>query len=97
MTDAQWKNYRAQIEGTMVVGWRGWIDEVTGKPGRYRVMIDMDSPDDVLSYPEVKFTVPDDVALSLNIDQPVTFSGQISSVLDMLGALDITLEHAELQ
>jgi hypothetical protein len=97
MTDAQWKNYRTQIEGTMVVGWQGWIDEVTGKPGRYRAMIDMDPPDDPLSYPEVKFTVPDDLALNLSIDQAVTFSGKISSVMDVLGALDITLEQAELQ
>jgi hypothetical protein len=97
MTEAQWKNYRTQIEGTMVIGWHGWIDEVTGKPGHYKVMIDMDSPDEFLSYPEVGFVVPDDVALILAKDQPVTFSGQIETALDMLGALDITLEDAELR
>ncbi len=97
MTEAQWKNYRTQIEGTMVVDWQGWIDEVTGEPGRYKVVIDMDSPDEILSYAEVRFAVPDDVALGLAKDQPVTFSGQIKAAVDMLGALDVTLEHAELQ
>jgi hypothetical protein len=97
MTEAQWKQYRTQIEGTQVVAWRGWVDEVTGNPGHYRVHIDMDSPDGFLSYAEVNFVVPDDLALSLQVDQPVMFSGQIESALDMVGALDITLEHAELR
>jgi hypothetical protein len=98
MTEAQWKNYRNQIEGTMIIGWQGWIEEVTGKEGRYIAMIDMDSPEaDILGYPEINFIVSDDVALSLQIDQPVTFSGQIKSAVDVLGALNITLEHATLQ
>lgn len=97
MTDAQWKNYRSQVEGTAVIGWRGWIDEVGGDKGHYTVMIDMDSPDDVFSYPEVSFVVPDDIALALQIDQPVVFSGQIDAARDILGALDISLKHAKLE
>jgi hypothetical protein len=97
MTEAQWKQYRTQIEGTQVVAWRGWVDEVTGNPGHYRVHIDMDSPDGFLSYAEVNFVVPDDLALSLQVDQSVMFSGQIETAQDFVGSLSIELEYAELQ
>ncbi len=94
MTEAQWKNYRTQIEGCQAVAWRGWVEEVTGNPGRYRVRVDMDSPDEFLSVSDVNFAVPDDVALALQKDQPLTFTGQIETAIDFVGSLDITLEHA---
>jgi hypothetical protein len=96
-TEAQWKQYRSQIEGTQVIGWRGWVDEVTGNPGRYRVRIDMDAPGEIFEgFSEIDFIIPDDVALNLQIGQAVTFSGQIETAQDFMGELDITLEHAEL-
>jgi hypothetical protein len=97
MTEAQWKNYRQEIEGTQVIQWRGWVDEVDGAPGRYEVHVDMDSPDDILSYAEVSFIVDDDLALSLTPDQAVTFNGVIETAQDFVGALDIELEYAVIE
>jgi hypothetical protein len=86
-----------EIEGTQVIQWRGWVDEVDGAPGRYEVHVDMDSPDDILSYAEVSFIVDDDLALSLTPDQAVTFNGVIETAQDFVGALDIELEYAVIE
>ena len=92
MTEAQWKMYRTEIEGTQAIVWRGWVDEVTGKPGRFKLQVDMDAPD-AFSVAEISFLVADDVALDFKIDQEVTFTGEIDTATDFLGLLSIEMKR----
>ena len=92
MTEAQWKVYRTEIEGTQAIVWRGWVDEVTGKLGRFKLQVDMDAPD-TFSVAEISFLVADDVALGFQIDQEVTFTGEIDTATDFLGLLSIEMKR----
>lgn len=94
-TEARWKDYRKQIEGTQVIAWRGWVDEVKGDAGHRVVHIDMDPPSE-LSVAEVSFPMADDVALGLRIDQSVTFTGEIDQAIDFMGLLSIELVRVTL-
>lgn len=84
--------YRTEIEGTQAIVWRGWVDEVTDKPGRFKLQVDMDAPDE-FSVAEISFLVSDDVALGFQIDQEVTFTGEIESATDFLGLLSIEMKR----
>ena len=97
MTEAQWNNYVDQIVGAWVTNWTGWIDDINEKTlGGYELWIDMDPPDEMLSVYDVTFYISDEVALQIIKDTPITFSGKITAVTDILGVgLVITLEEAE--
>ena len=93
MTEAQWKAYLPTLEGQQVVKWQGWVVEVDAKSGgRYELWVDMDSPDDPFSTQDVYFPVPEDIALTINKDQEVVFSGIIESVTEFMGSISFRLE-----
>ena len=96
MTEAQWKVYRTEIEGTQAIVWRGWVDEVTGKPGRFKMQVDMDAPDE-FSVAEISFLVSDIVALDFQLDQEVTFTGEIDTATDFMGLLKIEMKRVSVK
>jgi len=92
MTSAQWEAYAKSLEGRLAHDWIGWVaDAERRRNGEYRVWIDMDSPDSFLSVYDVYFDVSEDSALQLQKDQQSRFSGQIESVTQFLGSLDVHL------
>lgn len=97
MTEAQWKAYLPALEGNLVVGWTGWVEEVDVKlGGAYELWVDMDPPEDLFSAQDVYFDIPDDIALELQLDQQVTFSGTITRASEFLGSVSFTLEDVVL-
>jgi hypothetical protein len=95
MTEAQWNKYADELEGKQVTRWTGWVEEVNEKTlGGYELWIDMDPPE-AFSTQDVVFDIPDDVALEINKDQAVTFSGTIESVSEARDTLIIRLENPE--
>ena len=96
MTEAQWKVYRTEIEGTQAIVWRGWVDEVTGNPGRFKMHVDMDAPDE-FSVDEISFLVSDIVALDFQLDQEVTFTGEIDTATDFMGLLKIEMKRVSVK
>lgn len=98
MTDAQWMRYTDELEGTWAINWTGWIDDVNEKTfGGYELWIDMDPPDAVLSIYDVRFDIPEELALKFHKDQKVTFLGRIKSVTNVLGACSIRLEEGSVK
>jgi hypothetical protein len=69
---------------------------MTDQPGRSRVRIDMDPSGEVLSAWEGDLLVADDLALELQKDQAIAFSGEVDQAIDMLRALEISLNRATL-
>ena len=95
MTDAQWEVLKKSLAGKYVNSWSGWVEEVNEKLfGGYELLVDMDPPNEPLSVQDVTFDIPDDIALKLQKDQPVVFSGIISSVGWVLGSCQISLDEA---
>lgn len=98
MTEAQWKAYLPTLEGNIVANWSGWVEDVDVKLfGDYELWVDMDSPDELFSIQDVTFIIPEDVALELQKDQKVTFSGVIDRASNVLGSVQIDLLDVELQ
>lgn len=94
MTDAQWDLYVKGLAGMSVDGWTGWVEDVRSKTfGGYELWIDMDSPDELISVQDVSFDIPDSLALELNKDDKVNFSGTIYYAQYILGSLQISLEN----
>lgn len=94
MTEAQFKLVADQLKGKSISNWSGWVENVNVKTfGGNEVWIDMDSPDTLMSVQDVTFDVPDDLALSLSKDAPIVFSGEIESVTNILGSLQIQLKN----
>ncbi len=92
MTEAQWKLYLEGLEGQQIVNWTGTILEVNQKlGGSYEAWIDMDEPGE-LSTQDVYLPVPADIALTLNKNAPVTFSGVIKTATELLGSVTIHIE-----
>jgi hypothetical protein len=86
-TDAQWEVFADSIIGQRVE-WEGWVHEAKANG---RLLIDMDPPSDTFSTQDVYFDVPASTVLSYNKDQPVEFLGDIDSVTDVLGSVQVTL------
>lgn len=57
----------------------------------------MDPPEESLSVWDVEFDVPKALALRLSKDQRLRFSGQIESVMNVLGSCAIQLEDASVK
>jgi hypothetical protein len=95
MTEAQWNQYADSLKGKAVIDWIGWVVDVNEKFfGGYELLIDMDSPDEIFSTYDVQFDISEDVALGLNIDQKLIFSGSIFHVTRILGSsIVITLNE----
>ena len=98
MTDAQWNLYRTGLEGKQVTRWKGWVSEVKQKFfGGYEVLIDMDAPDTMSVY-DITFSVPDNLAVQLQKDQIVTFSGTIKTASKgVFDTLSLSLDFANIQ
>jgi len=98
MTEVQWNRYREDIQGTQVISWTGWVEDVTEKAfSSYELRIDMDPPRSPDSAFDVRFDIPTgEKALAIAKDSPITFSGWIAQVSDRSqGDLVISLEGAE--
>ena len=98
MTEAQWKAYRETLDG-LWVEWEGWVSNVDKGTilGKYTLLVDMDSPDDVFSVYDVSFSVPEEEALKYNKEQRVRFSGVIGNVGTFLGSMSIRLEDVSVE
>lgn len=96
MTDAQRNSYIEGITGNRVEGWRGTVMEVeAGEIIRdFTVVVDMVES---TFGSDVYIGVPEDVALSLNIGDEIVFSGDIESVLDLLGSTTVYIEDATIE
>lgn len=97
MTEAQWKKYLPELKGARVVNWEGWVEDVDVSGSKHTLLVDMDSPDDFLSGTDVRFGIPEDVALELQKDQPITFSGTIEKVQEFLGTSTVYLQDVTLE
>jgi len=96
MTELQFKEYVKSLEGK-TIRWNGWVEEVEEKLfGGYRVLIDMDSPSDIASVQDITFEVPKEQAISLKKDEMITFEGKISSILNILTSLQVSLDNARI-
>lgn len=95
MTDAQRNNYNEQLKGNIVENWTGTIMDVDEGEifGGFTVYVDM--VDDNFSS-EVHIKVTEEVALSLNKEQKIVFSGAIKSVSDILGTT-VFIENATIE
>lgn len=98
MTEAQWKAYLPTLDGYAVVNWTGWVEDVNVKfGGGYELWIDMDPPSEAMSIYDVVFDIPDDIALQLNRDQQVTFSGTIDHISELFGSITVYLVDPTVQ
>ena len=84
MTDAQRNSYNESLKDSRIEGWRGEVSDVDEGEifGGFSVYVDM--VDSNLGS-DVHIEVPEDVALTLNKGQRIVFSGDVSSVSDILG------------
>jgi hypothetical protein len=57
----------------------------------------MDPPSEAMSIYDVVFDIPDDIALELNRDQQVTFSGTIDHVSELFGSITVYLVDPTVQ
>ncbi len=84
------------LEGKKI-RWNGWVEEVEEKLfGGYKVLIDMDSPNDIASVQDITFEVPKEQAISLKKEEMITFEGKISSILNILTSLQVSLDNARI-
>ena len=96
MTELQFKEYVKSLEDKKI-RWNGWVEEVEEKLfGGYKVLIDMDSPNDIASVQDITFEVPKEQAISLKKDEMITFEGKISSILNILTSLQVSLDNAKI-
>jgi hypothetical protein len=96
MTEAQWSIYVDELKGTRASNWAGWIEEVSeNASGGYKVKVDLDSPDIVLSTYNVVFDIVDEEKPPPLEDQQIVFTGTIESVANILGGLQIRLTDVE--
>lgn len=95
MTDLQFEEYVKTLIGKRI-RWGGYVEDVKEKFfGGYEVLVDMDSPNDLISVQDVTFEVSKEQALSFNKDSRIKFEGTISSVLDILTSLQISLDKVK--
>lgn len=98
MTDAQRNNYNETLRGNIIENWTGTITDVDEGEilGGFTVYVDMI---DSNFGAEVHIKVTEEVALSLNKDQKIVFSGEIDHVSDIFGTTvfveNATIESAE--
>jgi hypothetical protein len=86
-TDLQYDAYVDSIRDTRV-RWTGWIDEVDENQDGCFACIDMDAPGVGFSNFDIFLdTVPEEVALSLTKDQRVTFTADITGVVQSIAQM----------
>jgi tetratricopeptide (TPR) repeat protein len=99
LTEVQWEVYKnTYVINKTAINWSGWVEEVQqGSGDNYKVLIDMDSPDEFLSVQDIYFDLPASQAGYLQKDQKITFSGRISRVTNFLGSCQINLEDVDMK
>lgn len=97
MTEAQWKAYLPTLKGLAVENWTGWVSEVNVDGKKYELWVDMDPPDSLFSTQDVYFYIPNEIALELQKNERITFSGRIKNVSEFLGSVSVRLEDATFQ
>ncbi|SLM28767.1 conserved exported hypothetical protein [Desulfamplus magnetovallimortis] len=96
MTELQFKEYVKKLKGKRVK-WSGWVEEVDEKfLGGYKVLVDMDSPNQPISVQDITFEVSKEQALRLKKNEKITFEGTISSILNIMSSLQISLEEVKI-
>ena len=94
-TEAKFKALARDLEGQHV-RWTGWVKEVNEKMfGGYELWIDMDDPDEVISVQDVTFPISEKLAMEFDLEDEVTFEGDISSVMYILGSCQVYLKNVE--
>jgi hypothetical protein len=81
MTDPQLQAHAAQFANQPFTGWRGWVyDVVIRSDGSYNLEIAMEERGLFWSRDIVAENIPTDLALRLNVEQPIVFDGRIVQV-----------------
>ena len=78
------------------VSWSGWIANVIKREDFYEVLIDMDSPEVVISIEDVKLYTKDKNVLKLNYDQHITFEGKIKDIEGFFNKYWIELDDGKI-
>jgi len=91
LTDLQWQEYQDSLEGKRAESWVGTITKVSSFAGRHSARVDMGwSSDDVILY------IEKDVALLLEMNSQVIFSGAVSGTRDKWDGFSIVIRDAEM-
>lgn len=84
MTDPQIAAYAQQFVGQRISNWRGWVyDVVSRSDGSYNLEIAMEERGFLWTRDVVVENIASDLAVRLNVEQPVTLSGRIARVETM--------------
>ena len=93
-TEARWDIYKVQQKGKRIE-WTGWVDDVEKDMfgDYYTVIIDMDSPEDILSIYDLTLNnISETTALKFTKLQKIKFNGIIESMDDILGTVHVAIE-----
>lgn len=81
MTDPQLKAHAAQFAGQSFTGWQGWVyDVVSRADGNYDLHIAMEERGFIWTRDIVVESIPTDLAVRLNVEQPLVFDGRVARV-----------------
>lgn len=80
MTDPQLEAFAGQWTGRTFNGWQGWVYDVVDVGDNYNLEIAMEERGLFWSRNIVVENIPNDLALRLNVEQPITFNGRIAKV-----------------
>jgi len=97
MTDIHWDEYVNYLTGKRV-NWTGWILDIKEQMwGGYKILIDMDPPGSISVQDVYIENQPKEIVMKFHKNEKVRFSGDIKSVLKVLGSCAVTLENAEIK
>ena len=94
-TEARW-NVQFEPYLGKKVSWTGWVEEVQSNNYNFKVLIDMDSPEVILSIEDVILITEDRKILKLDKGQQVYFEGYIKNIRSTLNKYWIELEKGEI-
>ena len=85
-TEIQTGQYLAGFAGRQISGWNGWVYEVRESFGQYELLIAMEPPGGMFWSRDVQITgIPADMAIAMQKEQPIQFSGTIERVDRLVG------------
>lgn len=81
MTDPQLQAHAAQFPGQTFTGWQGWVYDVVDRgDGTYNLEIAMEERGIFWLRNIVVESIPNELALRLNVEQPIVFNGRVAKV-----------------